>query len=248
MLRGMLDRLGLDNRKVHTSPLQYRGLTATSTWLQPFLDASGAGLYANPPYHGYAAAFHILADYPGVDPSATWLNLRPTTPCGWQWEGTHTEFGVGVDRGWYDDWFRGTFGPGGNSLVGEDMLFLRDATAGNIYWTTATQGFRSLSLGEWTEYSKGGAIYVDVPSDTMNTILSEIAKGMATINFAPVLAELAKVEAAIAAVPPGTTVDFTQVLAAIASAKSSADNAAQSAATTQAAIKAGLKVTGTVTE
>src|SRR5207237_988026 len=30
---------------------------------------------------------------------------RPNGPCGWQWQGTHKEFGWSVDRGWFEDSF-----------------------------------------------------------------------------------------------------------------------------------------------
>src|SRR5439155_8028783 len=86
-----------------------RTIRADGPWVQPWLDASGAGLYGNLPVHGgRTAAFHLLADYPASgDPKMTWLGVRPPAPCGWQWEGTHDEFGASVDRGWYDDWFLG---------------------------------------------------------------------------------------------------------------------------------------------
>ena len=75
------------------------------TWVQPWLDASGAGLYGLCFVHGgRVAPFHILADYPGYDPGDVWAAncVRPAAPLGWQWEGTHTEFGLSVDRSWLD--------------------------------------------------------------------------------------------------------------------------------------------------
>lgn len=85
------------------------GIRADGPWVQDFLYKSGAGIYGNYGCHtGRNAAFHVLAAYPGInDPSGTWWNQtqRPGKPCGWQWVGTHTEFGVGVDRGDFDDWF-----------------------------------------------------------------------------------------------------------------------------------------------
>jgi hypothetical protein len=78
-------------------------------WVQDWLDRSGAGLYGNAPvFPGRKAAFYVLAAYPPTgDPGATWTSAqpRPAGPCAWQWVGTHDEFGHGVDRGWYDDWF-----------------------------------------------------------------------------------------------------------------------------------------------
>jgi hypothetical protein len=79
------------------------------SWTQGWLDEAGAGLYGSAHVHGLRAAFHIIARYPGRDPGATWPAdvARPAAPCGWQWQGTHTEFGCSVDRGWFDDWFGG---------------------------------------------------------------------------------------------------------------------------------------------
>src|SRR5215472_13783959 len=86
------------------------GIRGDGPWVQPWLDASGAGLYGVAGVHaGRRAAFHILARYPGFDPGVTWDGgvLRPPGPVGWQWLGGHLEFGLDVDRGWYDDWFGG---------------------------------------------------------------------------------------------------------------------------------------------
>lgn len=93
------------------------GIRGDGPWVQGWLNASGAGLYGNAPVHNKIAPFHILAAYPGLDPKATWSGAGPGTPCGWQFQGTHTEFGVGVDRGWYDDWFQ----------LGEDMTPAQEA-------------------------------------------------------------------------------------------------------------------------
>lgn len=82
------------------------GIRGDGPWVQPWLTASGAGLYGNGPVHiNRTAAFHILAAYPGFNPNATWSGSRPVSPCAWQYQGTHSEFGVGVDRCWFDDWF-----------------------------------------------------------------------------------------------------------------------------------------------
>lgn len=88
------------------------GIRPDGLWVQPWLDASGAGLYGNLGVHsGRTAPFHILSDYPGLDPGDVWLPAtgwpRPAGPLGWQWQGSHQEFGLDVDGGWYDDWFAG---------------------------------------------------------------------------------------------------------------------------------------------
>src|SRR5215467_10653311 len=79
-------------------------------WVQDWLRRSGAGLYGNAPvFANRHAAFYVLAAYPGFNPAHTWTSdphhPRPNGHCGWQWAGTHREFGCDVDRGWYDDWF-----------------------------------------------------------------------------------------------------------------------------------------------
>jgi hypothetical protein len=97
------------------------GIRGDGPWVQGWLDASGAGLYGTQATHvNRRAAFHIAAWYlqkkdPNtgrmvpIDPGATWpANWpRPAGLCGWQWQNTHTEFGVGVDRCWFDDGFAG---------------------------------------------------------------------------------------------------------------------------------------------
>lgn len=85
------------------------GIRSDGPWVQDWLTKSGAGLYGGGPvFRGRRAAFYVLAAYQS-DPRATWSTRvpRPNGPCGWQWQGTHTEFGCTVDRGWYDDWFAG---------------------------------------------------------------------------------------------------------------------------------------------
>jgi hypothetical protein len=87
------------------------GIRADGPWVQGWLDASGAGLYGLASVHfatgGRRAAGHIVANYPGRDPRATWPPWlpRPPGPLGWQWQGTHQEFGRSVDRLWLDDVF-----------------------------------------------------------------------------------------------------------------------------------------------
>jgi hypothetical protein len=84
------------------------GIRGDGAWVPAFLEASGAGLYGLLAVHHWPAPFHIMADYPGYDPGRVWLtDVRPDTPLGWQWWGTHQEFGRSVDRLWLDDWFGG---------------------------------------------------------------------------------------------------------------------------------------------
>jgi hypothetical protein len=107
------------------------GIRGDGAWVQPWLDASSAGLYGtryvHAPLRGPArrAAFHIAAFYPTpmVDPHATWPAgwTPPGTPCGWQWWNSHNEFGVTVDRSWLDDSF------GGSDVTIDDVYTLLDA-------------------------------------------------------------------------------------------------------------------------
>jgi len=78
-------------------------------WRPAFLAASGAGLYGLLERHTIAAPFRIAALYPaGGCPGATWpTSPPPAEPHGWQCQGTHTEFGLSVDRSALDDWFGG---------------------------------------------------------------------------------------------------------------------------------------------
>lgn len=111
------------------------GIRPDGSWVQPWLDTSGAGLYGNAPVHpGRRAAFHILADYPGYDPGESWPPglPKPSAPCAWQWQGTHIAFGQSVDSGWYDEAFvdGSLHGGGGGEITttgGLEMYFLVDS-------------------------------------------------------------------------------------------------------------------------
>jgi hypothetical protein len=81
-------------------------------WVQGWLSVASAGHYALAQFHaGRLAAFNIVCNYPrsgdpGGDSWPSWYP-RPSGPCGWQWAGSHNEFGVTVDSSWLDDWFGG---------------------------------------------------------------------------------------------------------------------------------------------
>ncbi len=102
------------------------GIRADGGWVQQWLDASGAGLYGAYSVHpGRRAAFHVMAGYPGSDPGVSWPHdqPRPSTPCGWQFQGSHMEFACTVDRGWFDDAFANFgLGPTPPSQGDDDML------------------------------------------------------------------------------------------------------------------------------
>lgn len=90
-------------------------------WQQRWLDAAQAGHYGNvsTDVQVTTAPFHIIAEYPGADPGAVWPAhwLRPPGPVGWQWQGSHQEFGITVDSLWLDDWFAPS------AARGEDVVF-----------------------------------------------------------------------------------------------------------------------------
>lgn len=97
-------------------------IRSDGNWVQGWLDAASSGLYGNAGvFRNRSAAFYVIAAYPGVDPGATWPSYmtRPTDgPCGWQWNGSHAEFGFNVDSSWLDDAFLQVFGPGGGTIPG----------------------------------------------------------------------------------------------------------------------------------
>lgn len=192
------------------------GIRGDGPWVQAWLNSSGAGLYGNAPVHtNRVAAFHVLAAY-GLDPNATWASRipKPSTPCAWQWQGTHSQFGVGVDSTWLDDWFSGTYGPSPGHL-GEDMIF----------------GFRHTSNG--AEYIVDGSGIRPLTA-AMAAALDAAAKAGGSVGLVMVDADAAldqwqaqsssdtqAILAAIKAIPvgQGSTVDLTPVLAAIADLK-----------------------------
>jgi hypothetical protein len=77
-------------------------------WVQDWLDQSGAGLYGNwPVFPGRRAAFYIMAWFT-TDPGREWPTFQPQPAggaLGWQWQGSHQEFGMEVDRSWLADSF-----------------------------------------------------------------------------------------------------------------------------------------------
>jgi hypothetical protein len=109
-------------------------IRADGSWVQGWLDASGAGLYGNAPVHpNRRAPFHILAAYPGGgNPGATWAAQypRPAGPVGWQWQGGHTENGISCDRANFDDWF------GGAVLEDDDEMMIVNTISDGIWLLT----------------------------------------------------------------------------------------------------------------
>ena len=160
------------------------GIRDDGAWVSGFVQRARCGLYGSMSTHyqtgepdGRGAAFNILAWYPGYDPRSTWfdaIELRPSGPAGWQWQGTHTELGLGVDRGWYDDWFlAGAADPASRPLItsgGEGtMVIIPDpgepglhrfyiaSPHGNVRWAWASGGEGALDSGTGDDIDLGGA-------------------------------------------------------------------------------------------
>lgn len=77
-------------------------------WQQGWLNAAQAGHYGGEFAATTHAPFQIVAYYPGQDPESTWPGWLPRPAAeayGWQWQGSHQEFGITVDSLWLDDWF-----------------------------------------------------------------------------------------------------------------------------------------------
>lgn len=123
------------------------GEISVSSWVQPWLDASGAGQYGNQPvFAGVRASRYVFAAYPGGDPGLSWPSYYPRPgdghPCGWQYQGTHAFSGIGVDSTHYDDSFW-TFGPDPHP-VEEVML-----TRGPIHKLAAPVTLKSYVAGSY---------------------------------------------------------------------------------------------------
>lgn len=96
-------------------------------WVQAWLDASGAGLYGNlPVFNGRHAPFFVMSAYPGHDFGTTWSGPPPPVPHAWQWWGSHSLFGIGVDTTNFDDWF----GQSPQPQEDDDMASLLGVTKG----------------------------------------------------------------------------------------------------------------------
>jgi hypothetical protein len=184
------------------------GIRGDGPWVQGWLDASEAGLYGNLGVHlGRHAAFHVLAFYPGTDPRTVWVAAgRPPGPAGWQWQGSHVEFGAEVDRGWYDDWFGG----------GDDVLTQDEHNWLQSCFTTLAQ------LQPYLNNDVGGQLRVIEGSvvDGLGTVLAAVrAQGEA---LAAVKAELDALKAEIEA---GGQVDAAAAVARLETALKAAGTA-----------------------
>jgi hypothetical protein len=140
------------------------GIRPDGPWVQSWLDISGAGLYGNAPvFNGRSARFSVLANYPGFDPRATWPSTlqHPNGPTGWQWQGTHNEFGISVDSTWFDDSLASLFG---STIAGElshdDLLRLAVLEWRQLYFFTGdkTQVPTDLVLADGTHVDLTGPV------------------------------------------------------------------------------------------
>lgn len=123
------------------------GKLQVSDWVQPWLDASGAGQYGNEPvFAGVHASRYVFAAYPGGTVTLTWPTYYPRPadghPCAWQWQGTTTFAGIGVDVTNLDDDFF-AFGPQPVPLTGDaDMVYVGPLhDFGPVTLTVASDGF-----------------------------------------------------------------------------------------------------------
>src|SRR5262249_9656357 len=118
------------------------GIREDGDWVDDWVARAASGLYGNTSVHyragrppGRGAAFNVAAWYFKVppecwDPQMTWPWWLPATgrPTGWQFCGTHDEFGLSVDRSWLDDWFAPalTSNPIGGDMTPEEHQTLSD--------------------------------------------------------------------------------------------------------------------------
>jgi hypothetical protein len=174
------------------------GIRGDGAWVQPWLDASGAGLYGNGPvFRGRRFAFGVVASRPITDPHATWPSetwwprvwgeyVGAPAIDGWQWLGSHTAFGTTVDGCWLDDAFLNLHGAGGGS-IGDDMSALAESQIATLY-------------GKFAD-----------PGDPKYIALEQTPATLAEIQT-----ELGALKQQIAALPTGgNSVDLTVIIAAI---------------------------------
>lgn len=171
------------------------GIRGDGPWVDPWLAASGAGLYGLCAVHWHAAPWHIVARYPGVTvPASTWDPLcpRPTGLLGWQAEGTHRDpaTGLQVDGGWVDDGFA-VLAPPAPAREEDDMLMV-----------TPVNPDGSVAPG----FLLSGGLVADIPDQADTDALS--AAGVQIVKVSSAFA--AEIKAASAAFrgpagPPGTS-------------------------------------------
>lgn len=94
--------LCLDNA-IGDTPNPYAA--ANATWLATARQGGPAGMYGQPAVLNYWKGHYDFAIVCGSGNTSTNNPLGLSVPSGNQYWNTHTEFGMAVDRGWYDPWF-----------------------------------------------------------------------------------------------------------------------------------------------
>lgn len=160
------------------------GIRPVGGWEQAWLDDAQAGHYGGTGAHSTRALFQIVADYPGFDPELTWPSWLPLPagPVGWQWQGSHQEFGITVDSLWLDDWFapRGGAQMGAGSIITIDGLTVAAGVAADghsvrLVGTTGGLG----GLVSQPALDRAGPLVAGQPAD-----LREVWVGQDTANGA----------------------------------------------------------------
>lgn len=146
-----------------------RGIRSDGPWVQGWLYDSGAGLYGNAPvFSNRTFPYAQIAAYPGIDPQATWPNSSPpSVPHGWQWRGTHDEFGISCDSAYWDD----SFSPVQSITKFEDgtMFAVRPDGSAVDYFFIDTN--KDLGVGA---VSAGGVQVQTTPSPYAGHVVTEI--------------------------------------------------------------------------
>src|SRR5262249_12507723 len=142
---------------------------------------------------GRGAAFNVAAWYFKVppecwDPQMTWPWWLPATgrPTGWQFCGTHDEFGLSVDRSWLDDWFAPalTSNPIGGGMTPEDHQTLSDINV------------RTAELYNYLRYGADSAGNHEYDRDRLAELTAAVqALPATTANLQPVLDAIAALKA-----------------------------------------------------
>jgi hypothetical protein len=167
------------------------GIRGNGSWVQPWLNTSGAGLYGNAPvFSGHKAAFYILAAYPGYNPHKTWSGTPPGHPCGWQYQGTTQAYGASVDRAWYEDAFVQLFGAA-TGTIGGGLHLDADVKAefDKLYNELRGTGTRSKLDTIYTELRGDGPNSkldaLKTALDGVATQVSNLSVGGATVDLGP---------------------------------------------------------------
>ena len=132
------------------------GIRSDGPWVQSWLYDAQCGLYGNASvFTGRTFPYAQLAAYPGTDPESTWpVNTYPPTPTvphGWQWRGSHDEFGINCDSAYWDDSFA-TQHPGYTFKESDPVFAVRpDGSAVDYFFIDAN---KNLGIGNISSSGK----------------------------------------------------------------------------------------------